>query len=51
MRLTRLLLLHANVVLADVAFSTVAVERAFSVDTDLIQTMTGKYPVTTFVYI
>lgn len=49
--LTKQLFLHTNTVLADESVNTDAAERAFGVGTNLIQTMAGKYPVTTFIYI
>ncbi|TNN84306.1 hypothetical protein EYF80_005299 [Liparis tanakae] len=44
MRPTRILLLHADSVLMEIAFSTVTAERALCVGTDLIQTVTGQHP-------
>lgn len=49
--LTRLLLLHTDAVPVDESFGTVAAERAFSVATDLIQTVTGQHPVTALIYV
>ena len=51
MRLTGRLLLRTHAVASYESFGTVAAERALCVGADLIQTVTGKYSVTTFIYI
>lgn len=46
-----MLLLHTDSVPTDESLGTVTAERTFRVGANLVQTATGKYPVTTFIYI